>query len=224
MAALEPAAPEGRRKRTIWLLAGGAASLLIPLAGAIYLHLSENAGAPGPSGRSDLFERREDADQKITPTQTVVPPSALLPPPPRSGVAGAAEKPSASSLDFIKGSDELKARIADSKAAAAAPAAPPAPPAPVAAVAESTPTAKPVKPVKPGKKAFTMPKLQPSRGFTNFGSGSGAKSGAPGAPGAAGAAAGAAGGQNSQDILKSLPPGAENDPRVQAYLKAHQNQ
>jgi hypothetical protein len=212
MALLEPDVPEIRKKRTIWLLAGGAASLLIPLAGAIYLHISQNSGAPGPSGRSDLFEHREGSDQKLTPTQTVVPPSAMVTPARTAGVSGAAETTAGSSLDFIRGGDELKSRINGVKSApAGAPAAATAPAAaaaatPAAAVAASTQTAKAV---KHGKKAFTMPKLQPTRGFTNF------SNGAKSAPG---------GGQSNQDMLKNLPPGAANDPQVQAYLKAHQGQ
>jgi hypothetical protein len=203
MATPAPEVPEVRKKRTVWLLAGGAASLLIPLAGAIYLHMSQNAGAPPPSGRNDLFERREGADQKLTPTQTVVVPTSIMAQS-RSGIVGAAEKPSGSSLDFIKSNDEMKARLADSRTAM--PAAVPPPPsaaAPVEAVAESTATSKRG---KPGKKAFSMPKLQPSRGFTNFGSTGGSKSGAPG----------------GQDLLKDVAPAGANDPRVQAYIKQHQ--
>jgi hypothetical protein len=127
-----------------------------------------------------------------------------------AGISGAAETTAGSSLDFIRGGDELKARINGVKSApAGAPAAPAptkAPAAPAAAVATSTQTAKAA---KPGKKMFTMPKLQPTRGFTNF------SGGAKSAPGA---------GQGNQDMLKNLPPGAANDPQVQAYLKAHQGQ
>ena len=57
--------------------------LLIPLAGAFYLHWSQNAGPAGPSGRSDVFERREGTDRKITPSQT-----AIAPPPARTGGRG----------------------------------------------------------------------------------------------------------------------------------------
>lgn len=214
MAIPEPEAPQERKKKTLWLLAAGAASLLIPLAGAVYLHWSENAGSSGPTGRSDVFERREGDDRKIIPTQAaiVTSPSALTAPPPSGLIAGAADKPAASSLDFIKTNPELQAKIADSKkaavpAASTAAAAPaPAPPPPAAAARTSK---------KRGPKPFTMPKLQLSRGFTNFSS--------PGANGAQNGAQGSSG-QNTQDMLKNLPPGAENDPRVQAYLKSHQSQ
>src|SRR5471030_3205350 len=117
MANPESEDPE-RKKKTVWLMAGGAASLLIPLAGAVYLHWSQNAGAGGPSGRSDVFERRDGEDRKITPTQTAVvtSPSGLTAPS-SPGIAGAAAKPQGSSLDFIQNNAELQARVADSKAA-----------------------------------------------------------------------------------------------------------
>jgi hypothetical protein len=212
MATLESDDPQYRRKKTVWLMAGGAASLLIPLAGAMYLHWSQNAGASGPSGRSDVFERREGEDRKIVPTQTAVvlsPPGLMAP----SSAAGTTDKTAASSLDFIKSNADLQARIADPKAAAAAPAVSTAPAAPAAAAVAAA-----KKGDKKGKKAFAMPKLQPSRGFTNFGS--------TGSKGAAstGAQPGTAGGQSAQDMMKNLPPGAVNDPRVQAYLKSQQGQ
>jgi hypothetical protein len=219
MATPDMEAPPERKKMTVWLMAGGAASLLIPLAGAIYLHWSQNLAAPGPSGRSDVFERREGADLKITPTQAAVvtSPSGLTAPPPSGIVAGSAS--GGSSLDFIKSNAEMQAKMADSKTAATAAAstAPVAAAAPAAPPAASTATAKTAS--KSGKKAFSMPKLQPSRGFTNFGS-----TGAKGA-GNSGAPAGtSANGQTTQDMLKNLPPGSENNPQVQAYLKAHGGQ
>ena len=209
MATPDQEAPHERQKKTFWLMAGGAISLLVPLAGAIYLHMSQNAGAPGPSGRSDVFERREGEEHKIVPTQTAVvsSPSALLKP--TGAVAGAADKPAGSSLDFIKSNADVQARIADSKAAGSGPAASTASVAAAPAAAAAAPAA-PAK-TKPGKKPFVMPKLQPSRGFTNFGS--------TGSKGAANT-----GGQNPQDFLKNLPPGSQNDPQVQAYLKSHQGQ
>jgi hypothetical protein len=204
--------PPERKKRTKWLLAGGAVSLLIPLAGAIYLHVRENSGAPGPSGRSDLFERRDGADLKITPTQTaVVPPSALTAPPP-SGIFAAGSRAGSSSLDFIKTNDDLKSRIADSKApgagapAVTAPAASTAPP-----VAAAPPAAVAAKKTPKGPKPFNMPKLQPTRGFSsNFGSSKAPQGAAPG-------------GQGQQDMLKNLPAGAQNNPAVQQYLQNHPN-
>jgi hypothetical protein len=202
-------APQERRKKTVWLMAAGAVSLLVPLAGAIYLHLSQNAGAPGPSGRSDVFERREGEEHKIVPTQTAVvnSPSTLMKP--TGAISGAAaDKPAGSSLDFIKSNADVQARIAEQKAAAAAPAASTAPAAPAAGAPAPVAAAK----TKAGKKPFVMPKLQPTRGFTNFGSTG------------KGAANNGTQGQNPQDFLKNLPAGSQNDPQVQAYLKAHQGQ
>jgi hypothetical protein len=207
--------PPERRKKTVLLLAGGAASLLIPLAGAIYLHWSQNAGASGPTGRSDVFERRDGEDRKIVPTQSaaVTSASGLTAPPPSGMIAGSVEKPAGSSLDFIKSNSEMQAKIAESKAAVPAVSSAPA------AAAAPEPVAAPPKKAsgKPGKREFTMPKLQVTRGFSSFGSSgkNGAKVGAP---------AGNAGGQNPQDMLKNLPPGAEKDPRVREYLKNHQGQ
>lgn len=57
-------------------------------------------------------------------------------------------------------------------------------------------------PVKESKKSFNMPKLQGVKTFNSF------KKGSP-QP---------AGGQ--EDILKNLPPGAENNPEVLKYLKS----
>ena len=209
MATPEQEAPQERQKKTVWLLAGGAISLLVPLAGAIYLHVSQNAGAAGPSSHVDVFERREGEEHKITPTQTAVVSSPATLMKPTGAILGAAadNRPVGSSLDFIKSNVDVQARVAEQKTAAAAPAASTAPAAdaPVAAAAAKT---------KPGKKPFAMPKLQPTRGFSSFGS-----TGSKGA-----AKAGAQTGQNAQDFLKNLPPGSQNDPQVQAYLKAHQGQ
>ncbi len=177
MATPEMEAPPERKKMTVWLMAGGAASLLIPLAGAIYLHWSQNAGAPAPSGRSDVFERREGEDRKITPTQAAVvtSPSGLTAPPPSGVIAGSAA--GGSSLDFIKSNADMQARARRFQSGGDGGFARPPPsrrpprrrsrPAPAAAAKTS----------KTGKKAFTMPKLQPSRGFTNFGT-----TGSKGAP------------------------------------------
>ncbi|HXS99272.1 MAG TPA: hypothetical protein VN915_01205 [Elusimicrobiota bacterium] len=215
MAMLEPDVPPERKKKTIWLLAGGAASLLIPLAGAIYLHVSQNSGPTGPTGRSDVFERREGDDKKIMPTQSAVvtAPPALMSPVASGMVAGVAQKPTGSSLDFIQGGAELRAKLDDAKAAPQAPAAAPAASTATAAPDVAAPPPARAKKTKPGRKEFTMPKLQPTRGFTNFSSSSKKTAGAS-----------SGGGQDAQSLLNGLPPGAENDPRIQAYLKAHQGQ
>ena len=208
----EQEAHRERRKKTAWLMAAGTAALLVPLAGlaaAVYLHWSRNAGAAAPSARSDVFERREGNDRKITPTQTVsmTSRSALTTPTPSGTIAGVTAQQTASSLDFVKSNEEIQALIAHSKAAA--PAASTAPVAPAAAPPQA---AKGRAGVKTTKKPFAMPKLQRSRGFTKMGV-SDADAGAP---------SGNADGQNIQDLLKNLPPGAANDPRIQQYLKSRE--
>lgn len=203
-----------RKKKTVWLMAGGAVSLLLPLLGVFYLHWSANAGARGPSGRNDLFEHREGGDRRLTPSQmAVAAPTGMTPPPSSLPTGGKTETPTGSSLDFIKPNDELAAKFAEPPKTATAPAAAPAV-APAATAAQASHTAPKAK-AKKGPKEFTMPKLQPSRGFTNFNSGKkGAATGAAMPQGAAGAG-------DAGDLLKNLPPGAENNPQVQEYLKSH---
>jgi hypothetical protein len=194
---------QARKKRTIWLMAGGAASLLIPLIGVVYLHWNA-AGTQGPSGRNDVFERREGGERRIIPSQTAVPSALLTPPPSSLPIPGRIEVAVGSSLDFVKSNQEMTVK------AAAAPAAPAqAAPPPIAAPAMAVAPAKEAK-AKKGKKEFAMPKLQPSRGFTKMGGGGNA---APAKAPAQG------GGGNVQDIMGNLPPGAANNPQVQEYLK-----
>lgn len=204
-------AGQERRRRTIWLLACGAASLLLPLAGAVYLRWSETTSV-GPTGRADVFERRDGGPSKITPSQAVVPMSAVVSPSPASGLSapaagGRVERPAESSLDFVKPAAELKVKIVEAPKAATA-AAPSAPEA-AAAPAAPKPPAKSKAAAKPAKKSFAMPKLQPTRGFSSM---KGPASAAP--------AADASGGQNQRDLLKNLPPGAENNPELQKYLQS----
>lgn len=203
-----------RRKRTVWLIAGGAASLLLPLLGAVYLHVSSTAGAAGPSGRNDVFEHRDAGDKRLVPSQAAVPVSALAAPPPSSlpAAGGQTQSAAGSSLDFIKPGAEMSSKFGDAPKAATATAA--APPPPVVAAPAPAPAAAKA-PAKKGKKDFSMPKLQPTRGFSSMGgkgSAAGAKGAAPGgAPGA---------GADSQDMLKNLPPEAANNPQLQQYLKS----
>ena len=198
------AQPEDRRKRTIWLLSGGAASLLLPLAGLAYIHWTDTRPVPGPGGAADVFEHHE-GQGPLTPSQ-ITPNVVSLP------AKGASPKP-VSSLDFIKSDPEFAARTAAAppsgvQAAAQAPAENAA----SASTATATAATAPAKKGAAAKKNFAMPKLQPGRGFTSFGSGGGAQNGA----------AGAAGGQNTQQMLQNLPPGAANDPQVQKYLQSQQ--
>ncbi|HAZ08928.1 MAG TPA: hypothetical protein DCZ01_10500 [Elusimicrobia bacterium] len=190
-----------RKKRTVWLLAGGAVCLLLPLMGVIYLKWSEASSVRGPSGRNDLFERREGSERKITPSQTAVPSNISAPSSARRAT-GRAESPAGSSLDFIKMTDDMKAKAPEPpKAETPAAPAPTPPPAP-AVKAKTTP--------KQTKKNFSAPKLQPTRGFSGFKGGNGPQT----------APVGQEGGQDMQELLKNLPPGAENNPEVQKYLKS----
>ena len=192
---MDEAQLQERQKKTTWLMVAGAASLLLPLAGVLYMHFSENAPSSGPSDRSDIFERRESA--RIVPSQAVanIAPQGI---PPKAG----------SSLDFIAGGADYKASAA---AAAPQPSTAPAPTQAAAAPPAASPSPAPAPANAP--KPFGAPKLQPSRGFANFKSGSGMGA-------ASGQAAGAAaGGQNIQQVLQNLPPSAQNDPQIQKYLQ-----
>jgi hypothetical protein len=192
-----------RRKKTMWLLIGGAASLLLPLLGALYMRWAENAAPASAGNRSDVFQRRDQDDSKVVPTRTVVVPPMAAPPP--SAPALGSAPPAESSLDFIKPAEELEAKPAPAKAAAAAPAAKTAAAPPPSPVAKTR--------AKSVRKAFTMPKLQPTRGFTKFGS-----------SGSSAQGQGSSGGQSAQDMLKNLPPGAANNPEIQKYLQQQQGQ
>lgn len=208
---LAPPPPRERKKLTVLLIAGGVASLLLPLLAAVYLKMTESGSAPGPSGRSDLFEQREGSEVKLTPTQAVVIPKLQgVSPVPFAG--GRPAPTGGSSLDFIKGTDDLRAR-AQTPPPASAPAAAQTPPPP----AEPAPAAESKTTAKNAKKAFSAPKLQPSRGFSGFTSGKDRKTGPQGA-GAPGPQ-GMGGGQDMSEALKNLPGGAGDDPRLKEYLK-----
>lgn len=211
--------PEERKKLTVWLIAGAVASLLLPLLVVIYLRVAESRAVPGPSGRNDLFEHREGTEVKLTPSQTVViPRNQLASPAPFA--EGRPAPPGGSSLDFIKPNDELRSRAGPPKEASAPAAAqaPAPPPEPTVAAKSTSKTG-----AKGAKKDFAMPKLQTTKGFTSFTKGGkDAKKGAPQDTSALDPqAAGAGGGQNMSEMLKKLPPGAENDPRIQEYLRTH---
>lgn len=204
-----------RRKKTIYLLAGGAVSLLLPALGAFYL-MNSGGGATAPSGRSDLFERRDAGDKRLTPSQAAVPVAPMAAPSSLPSAGGPTQAVAGSSLDFIKPGADMSSKFGDApKPATAAATAPAAPPPPVAAPPPPAP-AQAKTPAKKGKKEFTMPKLQPTRGFSSMGG-----KGAAGAKGAApaGAPAGAQGGGDMSDMLKNLPPDAANNPQLQQYLQ-----
>lgn len=216
----EPDALDARKKRTTLLLVGGAVSLVLPLLGVVYLRMSENKTARPPDS-SVMFDRRETGDSKVNVSQTVaiVNPAAQAPAPgasslPIAGGQTVTTAPGASSLDFVKGGanntyfqEKPTAAPAASTPTAAAPAPAPAPEeAPAKAVAK-----------KGGKKAFSMPKLQGTKGFSSFKGSSPKPTGGKGMTGVADPQSGNGG--DMSELLKNVPGGA-NNPEVQKYLKS----
>ncbi|MBI3288720.1 MAG: hypothetical protein HYZ74_04300 [Elusimicrobia bacterium] len=204
----EEEALQARRKRTAWLFAGGAASLLLPLMGVIYVRLSESSANRGPNS-AVMFDRREAGERKINPTQTVAIVNPALVGDPK------ASPDSGSSLNFVKGSGDYFQEKATETAKA-----PPAPPEPAPAAAEPAPTP-PVKAAvaakKGGKKPFIAPRLQPGKGFSAFKGNSPKPTGGEDVQGALDPQA--KGGGDMTEMLKNLPPGAENNPEIQKYLR-----
>jgi hypothetical protein len=212
-----------RKKRTILLLAGGAASLALPLLGVLYIKMSE-AKTARPPDSTVMFDRREGGDAKVNVSQTVTimnpagpaasGPSSL---PVAGGMTMTPAPGSGSSLDFVKGGAN-NTYFQDNKPAAAAPAASTAT-APVAPVAATAPEPAPKTAAKKGgKKAFSVPKLQGTKGFSSFKGASPKPTGGQGMTGVADPQAGKGGGDMS-DMLKNVPGGA-NNPEVQKYLKS----
>lgn len=220
MSTPEQEVQEGRQKRTVLLMAGGAFSLILPLLGVVYIRMNESKAARAPNA-SVTFEHREGGDAKLSPTQTVtINPAVAVPAAsqsslPVAGQPGMTPAPgSGSSLDFVKGGNSYyqdnkaaEAPKASSAPAAAAPA--PAPePAPVAKAADK----------KGAKKPFVMPKLQGTKSFSNFKSGSSSKSSGKGLSNAGDPQSGKGGGSMA-DMLKNVPGGVDN-PDVQKLLKS----
>lgn len=213
---------EGRKKRTLLLLAGGAVSLVLPLLGILYIRMNEAKTARAPDS-SVMFDRRENGESKVSVSQTVaiVNPAASASGssslPVAGGVTVTPAPGSGSSLDFVKGGenntyfqDKSAAPAASTRTAPAASAAPAAEP-------EPAPAPKTVA-QKGGKKAFNMPKLQGTKGFSSFKGGSPKPSGGQGMAGVADPQAGKGGGDMAE-LLKNVPGGADN-PEVQKYLKS----
>lgn len=208
---------EVRSKRTIWLMAGAAVSLILPLLGIVYIKMNEAKTARTPS--SVMFDRRESGESKISITQavTILNPatrtgSAASPLPVKGGQMAPPPAPGGSSLDFVKGGannayfqDKTVSPAASTPSAAAAPAPEPEPAPKTAAK-------------KGGKKAFNMPKLQGVKGFSSF---KGASPKANRGRGVTDVAAPQAGNGDADmtDMLKNMPGGV-NNPEVQKYLKS----
>lgn len=206
---------QGRDKRTKLLLAGGAVSLILPLLGVVYIRMNEAKTARAPDS-SVTFERREAGESKVNVSQTVtIMNTAAAPAPvgesslPLPGGPTSTPAPGGgSSLDFIKGGNFPEKTAAPAASTPTVAAAPPPP------VAESGPISAPAA-KKGGKKAFAMPKLQGTKGFSSFKGGSPKPTG----KGLTGAAAPESGGGGMEDMLKNIPGGASN-PEVQKYLKS----
>lgn len=174
-----------------------------------------------PPDSSITFDRREKGEAKVNVSQTVT----IMNP---SGPAGTAASslpiaggqtvtpaPGGSSLDFVKGGAN-NTYYQDKAAAAAPPAASTHTAVTPVVVPEPEPAPKTVA-KKGGKKAFSMPKLQGTKGFSSFKGASPKPTGGKGMTGVADPQAGEGG--DMADMLKNVPGGA-NNPEVQKYLKS----
>lgn len=207
---MDPNDPEeaARHKKTLLLLIGGAASLVLPLLGILYLRWSENQVAPKQADAQGVFQQREGERRISLPSAPAMSAAVAMPAPSAAPSASATPLPGAKSaegsgsLGFIKPSDDYY-----NKPAQPTPEPKKEEPKPATAPPEEPkPTRKTAK-TKPSKKPFAMPKLNTTKGFTSF------KRAAPGAE------APADDGGDMSELLKSLPPGAENDPRLKQYLQ-----
>jgi len=220
MATPEEEVLAARKKRTMLLLAGGAASLILPLLGVVYIRMNE-AKTARPPDSSVMFDRRESGETKVNVSQTVT----IINP---SGPAGSAASslpvaggqtvtpvPGGSSLDFVKGG--ANNTYYQDKPAAAPPAASTRTAVTPVVVPEPEPEPKTVV-KKGGKKAFSMPKLQGTKGFNSFKGASPKPTGGQGLTGVADPQAGKDG-EDMSDMLKNVPGGV-NNPEVQKYLKS----
>lgn len=212
-----PEEEAARKKKTLILLVGGAFSLILPLAGVLYLRWKENKTAPKQTDAA-VFQQREGAEKRITVAAAPAMSAAValaqpasLPPP--TGAAGSLPMPpvegkssGGGSLGFIKPTGDY---YADKKEE---PKPEPKKEEPKAAPAEEAqPKKAPAKTAKtkPGKKPFVMPRLQTGKGFTTMKR--------PGQQQAAEEPAGDDDEMDMQEMLKKIPGGASN-PDVQKYL------
>lgn len=235
-----------RNRRTLYLIVAGVLSLLVPLVGVLYLKLSDNSRGGTPGSAGIVFSRRMAGDDPPTlnPAAAAAAASALrgivttAAPKMNSPLPVAAPESSArasgGSLSFLRGGEDYygdgdtqlpvgqtppQQQQAEAPAAGGSGASPAGAASPAAA---TTPAASP----KTGQKAFVMPKLKPSSGFSDFKSrgtslsGLGAPAGAGPAAlqqqAAAAQAAGAGGTQQSQSAWKpaSGPGSGANLPQL----------
>jgi len=155
-----------RNRRTFYLLLGGAASLLIPLLGVLYIRLTESSALPG-GATSHAFAHREAQADRIRAAATPAPPVPMAPAP---GTAGGApvQTTAGDSLGFVKGGSEYYPT--EPATPVAAPQQTEAPPPVAKADPPQDDAAANKKPIKPGPKPFQQPKLQGSKfggGFSN---------------------------------------------------------
>ncbi len=214
MSTPEQEAQEGRNKRTLVLMAGGAVSLILPLLGVVYIKMTENKAARTPSA-SVAFDHREGGESKVNVSQTVTVnagmPAAGQSSLPVAGQAGMTPAPGSSSLDFVKGNNTYFQEKTAEAPKASTPTAPPV------AAPEPAPAPKAETTKKNGKKAFNSPKLSGTKTFSNFKASSPKPTGGQGMNGVADPQAGKGGGM--ADMLKNVPGGIDN-PDVQKLLKS----
>lgn len=158
-----------RSRRTLFLLLGGAASLLLPLGAILYLKLTDpSAGRNGPQA-AVLFEKRgydgqSASNSKITPAMTPAVNGGLPNAPAgadgKPGVSPAV--PAGSSLSMVRGGEDMYEK----------PAPAPPPPAPKPQVQAKAPPPPPEPEPEPAPqptaRAFQPPKLKSSGNFTQF--------------------------------------------------------
>ncbi|HAM35474.1 MAG TPA: hypothetical protein DEB40_04295 [Elusimicrobia bacterium] len=169
-----------RNRRSLLILLAGAASLLIPLLGVVYLRITESPGPFIPGNAAHGFARRQTQADRIRVPVAPAMPVPMEQAPPAGRPAPAAPQPAGTdSLGFVKaGSEYYPPPPAQPPAARPSAPEPKAPPK-KASVAKA-------KPKKTAPKRFVQPKLQNSgaRGsFSDFKANKPLGAGqAPGAP------------------------------------------
>ena len=196
-----------RNRRTLYLIMAGAASLLIPLLGVLYIRMGDTPATMTPGNIPHAFARRATQADRIKAASTPAPPVSMVPvagPAATARAPGTQAAPSASggdSLGFIKGGAEYFP--SEEPRPAAAPAQ--AETAPPAAKTEEADAATKKKPAKPGPKPFVQPKLQATGSGGTFRNLRGNKQLSPGAPNPAQGAMPPGGIPDVGSILQGIP-------------------
>ncbi len=167
-----------RRRHTLYLIAGGTVSLLLPLGGVLYLKMTDTTAPPASVRADDIFAHREGAAVRLQPAAGAAAPQPLAMPaaPPAVSSVPATSPPQESGLSMIRGGEDYF----PGKSASPAPAPQP-PPAPAAAAAPAPPRAIPAPRPAAAPKTLAMPQLKPAQGFgqvRSWFSGSGQPAGA----------------------------------------------